>query len=96
MTQALTALYRKACAANPCRVLQWIEEGLQQQLQQLQQQQTPQQRREQQQQLSSLLHMILVMTDDIGGAKLCYYTSLLFVLYARCRRCPSISFVSVV
>ncbi|CDJ31735.1 LOW QUALITY PROTEIN: uncharacterized protein EMH_0010070 [Eimeria mitis] len=74
--EALTGLFRKACAADQSRVLQWIQEGIQQHLQHLQhlqqqqQQQGLQQRREQQQQLAALLHMLLIMTDDITAAAL--------------------------
>ncbi|KAL8439496.1 hypothetical protein Efla_001427 [Eimeria flavescens] len=68
--EALTGLFRKACGSYQDRVLLWIREGLQQQLQQLpqqqQQQQQQQQRRSQQQELSALLHMLLVLTDDIN------------------------------
>lgn len=65
--QALTALFRRACAADQSRVLLWIREGLQQQLQQLQHERMLQQRRAQQQELSALLHMLLILTDDING-----------------------------
>ncbi|KAL8273978.1 hypothetical protein Esti_002067 [Eimeria stiedai] len=63
--EALTALFRRACASYQTRVLLWIREGLQQQAQQ-QQQQQPQQRRAEQQALSALLHMLLILTDDIN------------------------------
>lgn len=71
--QALTGLFRKACAADQTRVLQWIQEGIlqhMQHLQHLQQQQQGLQQRREQQQLAALLHMLLIMTDDISGGKL--------------------------
>lgn len=84
--QALTALFRRACAADQPRVLVWIRERLQQQLhrlqelQQLQQQHIVQQRGAEQQELSALLHMLLILLDDINGAaaqwrRLCLYLS---------------------
>ncbi|KAL8438045.1 hypothetical protein ACSSS7_000504 [Eimeria intestinalis] len=67
--EALTALFRRACSSYQTRVLLWVREGLQQQLQQLQEQQQPQQpqqRPAEQHALSALLHMLLILTDDIN------------------------------
>ncbi|XP_026190654.1 uncharacterized protein LOC34621660 [Cyclospora cayetanensis] len=63
--EALTVLFRRSCVADQTRVLVWIQEGLQQQMQQYQQQQSLQQRHSHQQEFSALLHMLLVLTDDI-------------------------------